>query len=102
MAEMGPAKVKEKLGVNATGLPFNSIEAIEQNKAAEDPPTGNPLVNAGAIATVGNLEATSSSDRWKKVFLDVCDDTTIDAAVVDIQLPADQAEAWKKAEKSVF
>lgn len=42
------------------------------------------------------------SDRWKKVFLDVCDDDTIDQAVADIQLPADKAAAWAKEEKSVF
>jgi glutaminase len=67
MSELGPEEVEEKLGVNATGLPFNSIEAIEQNKAAEDPPTGNPLVNAGAIAAVGNLDADSAKERWNKV-----------------------------------
>jgi hypothetical protein len=32
----------------------------------------------------------------------VCDDDTIDEAVVDIQLPTDKAEAWKKEEKAVF
>jgi glutaminase len=67
MSEMGADQVEKKIGVNATGLPFNSIEAIEQNKAAKDPPTGNPLVNAGAIATVGNLKAANANERWNKV-----------------------------------
>ena len=40
------------------------------------------------------------TDRWKKVFLDVCDDDTISQAVADIQLPAATAEAWVAAEKA--
>lgn len=35
------------VGVNATGLPFNSVTGIEQNHLR----TVNPFVNAGAIAT---------------------------------------------------
>lgn len=67
MSELGIDKVEEKIGVNATGLPFNSIEAIERNKTSEEPPTGNPLVNAGAIATVGNLKAANATERWNSV-----------------------------------
>jgi glutaminase len=67
MSEMGPEELEEKIGVNATGAAFNSIEAIERNKSAEDPPPANPLVNAGAIATVGNLQAGSKEERWNKV-----------------------------------
>lgn len=44
------------IGVNATGLPFNSVTAIELNSLR----TVNPLVNAGAMATnsliPGNLK----------------------------------------------
>src|SRR5262245_2255136 len=60
-----------------------------------------PMIELAAKHHPGDLKALHT-DRWKKVFLDICDDATIDQAVVDIQLPADQAEAWKKAEKSVF
>ena len=67
MSEMGIQQVEEKLGVNATGEAFNSIEAIERNKEAKDPPTGNPLVNAGAIAAVGNLRAANANARWNSV-----------------------------------
>ncbi|WP_223758349.1 glutaminase A [Myxococcus sp. RHSTA-1-4] len=67
MSEMGIQQVEEKLGVNATGEAFNSIEAIERNKEAKDPPTGNPLVNAGAIAAVGNLKAANADARWSSV-----------------------------------
>ena len=44
---VGPAAAREALGVNNTGLPFNSVMAIELN----DGRPMNPMVNAGAIAT---------------------------------------------------
>lgn len=40
--------------------------------------------------------------RWQQVFLDICDDDTIDQAVSDIGLPPAQATAWAKEEKSLF
>lgn len=65
MQEQGVKAVEEKIGVNATGMPFNSIIAMEMNK--ETHPAMNPLVNAGAIATVSLLQASSPEDRWQKV-----------------------------------
>jgi glutaminase len=44
---VGAEPVRERIGVNATGLPFNSVMAIELNSDR----TMNPMVNAGAIAT---------------------------------------------------
>ena len=44
---VGEGEARKKLGVNATGLPFNSVMAIELNSDR----TMNPMVNAGAIAT---------------------------------------------------
>ena len=38
--------------------------------------------------------------EWRKVFLDVCDDHTIDQAVSDIQLEPAKARAWASAEKA--
>jgi hypothetical protein len=43
---IGPEAARDKLGANATGLPFNSLAAIEQGGGRT-----NPMVNAGAIAT---------------------------------------------------
>ena len=40
-------QARYKIGVNGTGLPFNSVMAIELNANR----TMNPMVNAGAIAT---------------------------------------------------
>lgn len=62
--EQGFDVVQKKIGVDATGLPFNSIIAIEQN---EEHRAGNPLVNAGAISTVALLKATTPEERWTKV-----------------------------------
>ncbi len=60
MQENGPEVAKEKLGVNSTGLPFNSILAIELIPSR----TVNPFVNAGAIASTSLVAATDSDQRW--------------------------------------
>jgi glutaminase len=44
---LGPDAVRERVGVNATGLPFNSVEAVERSPDGRT----NPMVNSGAIAT---------------------------------------------------
>ncbi len=46
---LGPDALRDEVGVNGTGLPFNSLAAVERS---EDGRT-NPMVNAGAIATTG-------------------------------------------------
>ena len=63
MQENGPEVVKEKIGVNATGLPFNSILAIELIPTR----SVNPFVNAGAIASTSLVAARDSADRWAKI-----------------------------------
>jgi len=69
MAQQGPAVVREKIGVEPTGLPFNSKLALEIYKAR----SVNPLVNAGAIAAVSLVQATSEADRWNKVSQNLSD-----------------------------
>ncbi|MFD2183473.1 glutaminase [Rhodoplanes azumiensis] len=44
---IGPARARERLGANSTGLPFNSAAAVEWSPDGRT----NPMVNAGAIAT---------------------------------------------------
>ncbi len=63
MEEQGPEAIREKIGVEPTGLPFNSKLAVE----IYDARSVNPLVNAGAIAAVSMLEAESEEERWQKV-----------------------------------
>ncbi len=48
-AVLGTERVRERVGANATGLPFNSVMAVELN----DHRVMNPMVNAGAIAATG-------------------------------------------------
>ena len=63
MQESGPDKLEQTVGVDATGQRFNSITAIEQYKGEEQ----NPLVNPGAIATVGNIKGSSPDEVWNKI-----------------------------------
>lgn len=63
MEQRGPQEVLDKLGANATGLPFNSGLAVELTKGAPE----NSLVNAGAMSTVSLVEAKDKTDRWNKI-----------------------------------
>jgi len=63
MSEHGADFVAEKIGVNATGFPFNSILAIEHHEGSPS----NPFVNAGAIATTSWVQAKDSKERWQKI-----------------------------------
>jgi glutaminase len=58
---LGPAETRRCVGVNATGLPFNSLTAIERG----DQGRTNPMVNPGAIATTSLAPGTSSDERWR-------------------------------------
>jgi glutaminase len=58
---IGPEEARAKLGANATGLPFNSLAAIER---APDGRT-NPMVNAGAIATTSLAPGATAADKWE-------------------------------------
>jgi glutaminase len=57
---VGPDEVRRIVGANATGLPFNAIEAVER---APDGRT-NPMVNPGAMATAGLLPGATDDERW--------------------------------------
>ena len=59
--EYGHAVVKERIGVNNTGLPFNSVMALELN---EGNPM-NPMVNAGAIATTALMPGATAAEQWE-------------------------------------
>jgi glutaminase len=58
---LGPEEVREKLGVNATGLAFNSLAAVEQSGDGRT----NPMVNSGAIATTSLVPGASLGARWR-------------------------------------
>jgi glutaminase len=58
---LGPEEVREKLGVNATGLAFNSLAAVEQSADGRT----NPMVNSGAIATTSLVPGASLGAKWR-------------------------------------
>jgi len=68
MTQQGPAVLKEKIGVEPTGLSFNSKLALAIHEDSL-----NPLVNAGAIAAVSLVQATSEADRWNQVSQNLSD-----------------------------
>ena len=60
---IGPEEVRRKVGANGTGLPFNSLSAVEQS---EDGRT-NPMVNSGAIATTSLVPGADIDAKWQFV-----------------------------------
>ncbi|MBV9390620.1 MAG: glutaminase A [Verrucomicrobia bacterium] len=59
--ELGADVMREKIGVNATGLPFNSLAGIEKSPDGRT----NPMVNSGAIATTSLAPGNTLDDKWK-------------------------------------
>ena len=58
---IGAEEARAKVGANATGLPFNSVMAIELNADR----TMNPMVNAGAIATTSLAPGDTADAKWR-------------------------------------
>ena len=56
---LGAGFVRERIGVNATGMPFNSVTAIELAHGRT-----NPMVNSGAIATTSLTPGSSTDEKW--------------------------------------
>lgn len=63
LEEQGPEKVFEKIGSEPTGRAFNSPVAVVDMPTH----TANPLVNAGAIATVSLISGESADAKWQKI-----------------------------------
>jgi glutaminase len=63
MEELGPDKVFEKVGSEPTGRPFNSPLAVVDMGTH----TGNPFVNAGAIATTSLISGKDAREKWNKI-----------------------------------
>lgn len=61
--DSGPEIIEKTVGVDATGLAFNSIVAIEQHKGKEM----NPFVNAGAITITSMVRGTTPNERWNNI-----------------------------------
>ena len=57
---LGADVARQHLGVNATGLPFNSLAAVERSKDGRT----NPMVNSGAIATTSLAPGPTLDAKW--------------------------------------
>jgi glutaminase len=90
MTQQGPAVLKEKIGVEPTGLPFNSKLALEIYKAR----SVNPLVNAGAIAAVSMVQAKSEEDRWNQVSQNLSDFAGRPLTVLEKVYESEYTTAW--------
>lgn len=60
---LGPDEIQRRVGVNATGLPFNALEAL----AVDADGRTNPMVNPGAIATASFAPGSSAAEKWQHV-----------------------------------
>jgi glutaminase len=60
---LGHDEARIKLGVNSTGLPFDSVMGIELN----DDRTMNPMVNAGALATTSLVPGATMEEKFVRI-----------------------------------
>jgi glutaminase len=58
---IGAEQAREKLGANSTGLPFDSLSAIERGTNG----LTNPMVNPGAIATTSLVPGNTADAKWQ-------------------------------------
>ncbi len=67
MEEDGPDAILKTIGVDATGMRFNSIVSVEFAQKALGGPEINPLVNPGAITTTSMVHGNDRAEIWKKI-----------------------------------
>ncbi len=63
MQQQGDQAIKDKIGVEPTGLKFNSILATQIIPEV----SVNPLVNSGAIASVSMVQAKNAKERFARI-----------------------------------
>jgi glutaminase len=86
----GPQILVDKIGVEPTGLPFNSKLAIEILKAR----SVNPLVNAGAMASVSLVKASSEQERWDLVLGNLSDFAGAPLTMMEEVYQSEYTTAW--------
>ena len=70
LRQYGAQQLLEKIGADATGLPFNSIFAI----LLENDHPSTPLVNAGAIAACSMVKPIADPEnKWKAIVDNITD-----------------------------
>src|SRR5437773_2233737 len=63
MEELGAERVFDRIGSEPTGRAFNSVPAVVDMATH----TGNPYVNAGAIATTSLISGKDANEKWNKI-----------------------------------
>ena len=61
--ELGHDEVLRRIGVDSTGLPFDSVMALELNGGAPM----NPMVNAGALTTTSLVPGATPAAKWERI-----------------------------------
>ena len=90
MQELGSEAVLEQIGVEPTGMPFNSKLALELLSAR----SVNPLVNAGAIAQVSMVTAINEEERWSKVLGNLSDFAGDDLVLMVEVFKSEYESSW--------
>jgi glutaminase len=65
--DQGPESIEKTIGVDATGMRFNSIISIEVAKKELGGPELNPLVNPGAITATSMVQGKTADEVWAKI-----------------------------------
>src|SRR5512136_1509783 len=65
--EQGPEAIEKTIGVDATGMRFNSIVAVEFAQKALGGPEINPLVNPGAITATSMVKGSTRDEVWNGI-----------------------------------
>ncbi len=63
----GPDAIEKRIGVDATGMRFNSIVSVEFAQKALGGPEINPLVNPGAITATSMVQGATRAEVWKRI-----------------------------------
>ncbi|EJE2441051.1 glutaminase A [Salmonella enterica] len=63
LEDVGADILHDKVGADPTGLPFNSVMALELHNGKPL----SPLVNAGAMSTVSLIKADDKEQRWQRI-----------------------------------
>jgi glutaminase len=65
--ESGLEAIEKRIGVDATGMRFNSIVAVEFAQKALGGPEINPLVNPGAITATSMVKGATRDEVWNSI-----------------------------------
>ena len=85
LEDWGAQTVQQKIGADATGMPFNSVMALELHGGKPL----SPLVNAGAIASASLIKAKNTEERWSRI-LDM--QRKLGSAQIKLSTPLNESE----------